>query len=42
MMLDRYQIDTEGKHCVVLGRSNIVGTPIALLMSKKPSQAMQP
>ncbi|MGB3228465.1 MAG: bifunctional methylenetetrahydrofolate dehydrogenase/methenyltetrahydrofolate cyclohydrolase FolD [Saprospiraceae bacterium] len=35
MMLDRYQIDTEGKHCVVLGRSNIVGTPIAILMSKK-------
>jgi methylenetetrahydrofolate dehydrogenase (NADP+)/methenyltetrahydrofolate cyclohydrolase len=35
MMLDRYQIDTDGKHCVVLGRSNIVGTPIALLMSKK-------
>lgn len=35
MMLDRYEIDTEGKHCVVLGRSNIVGTPISLLMSKK-------
>lgn len=35
MMLDRYQIPTEGKHCVVLGRSNIVGTPISLLMSKK-------
>lgn len=35
MMLDRYNIETEGKHCVVLGRSNIVGTPMALLMSKK-------
>lgn len=35
MMLDRYGIETEGKHCVVLGRSNIVGTPISLLMSKK-------
>jgi methylenetetrahydrofolate dehydrogenase (NADP+)/methenyltetrahydrofolate cyclohydrolase len=35
MLLDRYQIETDGKHCVVLGRSNIVGTPIALLMSKK-------
>lgn len=35
LMLDRYQIETEGKHCVVLGRSNIVGTPIALLLSKK-------
>ncbi|MDQ3140921.1 MAG: bifunctional 5,10-methylenetetrahydrofolate dehydrogenase/5,10-methenyltetrahydrofolate cyclohydrolase [Bacteroidota bacterium] len=34
-MLDRYKIETEGKHCLVLGRSNIVGTPIALLMSKK-------
>lgn len=35
MMLERYQVETEGKHCVVLGRSNIVGTPISLLMSKK-------
>lgn len=35
MLLDRYHIDTDGKHCVVLGRSNIVGTPIGLLMSKK-------
>ncbi|MBK9272165.1 MAG: bifunctional 5,10-methylenetetrahydrofolate dehydrogenase/5,10-methenyltetrahydrofolate cyclohydrolase [Saprospiraceae bacterium] len=35
MMLERYEIETEGKHCVVLGRSNIVGTPISLLMSKK-------
>ncbi|MEP7196806.1 MAG: bifunctional 5,10-methylenetetrahydrofolate dehydrogenase/5,10-methenyltetrahydrofolate cyclohydrolase [Saprospiraceae bacterium] len=35
LLLDRYEIPTDGKHCVVLGRSNIVGTPIALLMSKK-------
>ncbi|MBP8724775.1 MAG: bifunctional methylenetetrahydrofolate dehydrogenase/methenyltetrahydrofolate cyclohydrolase FolD [Saprospiraceae bacterium] len=35
MMLERYHIETEGKHCVVLGRSNIVGTPVALLLSKK-------
>ena len=35
MMFERFGIDTEGKHCVVLGRSNIVGTPISLLMSKK-------
>lgn len=35
LMLERYNIKTEGKHCVVLGRSNIVGTPMALLMSKK-------
>lgn len=34
-LLARYNIDTEGKHCVVLGRSHIVGTPMALLMSRK-------
>ena len=34
-LLDRYDIDTEGKHCVVLGRSNIVGSPMSILMSKK-------
>ncbi|MDZ7741001.1 MAG: bifunctional methylenetetrahydrofolate dehydrogenase/methenyltetrahydrofolate cyclohydrolase FolD [Bacteroidota bacterium] len=34
-MLKRYDIDTEGKHCVVVGRSNIVGTPISVLMSRK-------
>jgi methylenetetrahydrofolate dehydrogenase (NADP+)/methenyltetrahydrofolate cyclohydrolase len=33
-LLRRYEIETEGKHCVVLGRSNIVGTPIAILMSR--------
>ena len=33
-LLRRYQIQIEGKHCVVLGRSNIVGTPIAILMSR--------
>lgn len=33
-LLKRYEIDTEGKHCVVLGRSNIVGTPMAVLMSR--------
>ena len=33
-LLRRYQIKTKGKHCVVLGRSNIVGTPIAILMSR--------
>lgn len=31
-MLDRYQIPIEGKSCVVIGRSNIVGKPMALLM----------
>ena len=34
-MLKRYNIDTVGKHCVVLGRSNIVGSPMSILMSKK-------
>jgi methylenetetrahydrofolate dehydrogenase (NADP+)/methenyltetrahydrofolate cyclohydrolase len=34
-LIERYNIETEGKHCVVLGRSNIVGTPMALLMSRK-------
>lgn len=40
-MLKRYDIDTEGKNCVVLGRSNIVGSPMAMLMSKntKPGNA---
>ncbi len=33
-LLRRYEIDTSGKHCVVLGRSNIVGTPMAILMSR--------
>ena len=34
-LLDRSGIETEGKHCVVLGRSNIVGTPISILLSRK-------
>jgi len=34
-LLERYNIETEGKNCVVLGRSNIVGTPISILMSRK-------
>jgi methylenetetrahydrofolate dehydrogenase (NADP+)/methenyltetrahydrofolate cyclohydrolase len=34
-LLKRYHIDTEGKHCVVLGRSNIVGKPVAMLMMQK-------
>lgn len=33
MMLKAYQIETAGKHCVVVGRSNIVGRPMSLLMS---------
>jgi methylenetetrahydrofolate dehydrogenase (NADP+) / methenyltetrahydrofolate cyclohydrolase len=34
-LLEHYKIQTEGKHCVILGRSNIVGTPLAILMSRK-------
>lgn len=34
-LLSRYQIETKGKHCVVLGRSNIVGKPVATLMMQK-------
>jgi len=34
-LLKRYNIETEGKHCVVAGRSNIVGTPASILMSRK-------
>ena len=33
-LLKRNNIDTSGKHCVVVGRSNIVGTPMAILMSR--------
>jgi len=33
-MLKRYAIPTEGKHCVVIGRSNIVGSPMSILMSR--------
>lgn len=34
-LLEHYEIETAGKHCVVVGRSHIVGTPMALLMSRK-------
>lgn len=34
-LLEYYQIETEGKHCVVVGRSNIVGTPVSILLSRK-------
>jgi methylenetetrahydrofolate dehydrogenase (NADP+)/methenyltetrahydrofolate cyclohydrolase len=34
-MLKRYNIETSGKHCVVIGRSNIVGTPMSILLSRK-------
>ena len=34
-LLRRYEIETSGKHCVVLGRSNIVGKPVAPLLMQK-------
>ncbi len=32
MMLERYKVETSGKHCVVIGRSDIVGKPMAALL----------
>ncbi len=37
-LLSRYNIQTAGKHCVVLGRSNIVGRPMANLLSQKSTR----
>ncbi|RKE02640.1 bifunctional 5,10-methylenetetrahydrofolate dehydrogenase/5,10-methenyltetrahydrofolate cyclohydrolase [Marinifilum flexuosum] len=34
-LLKRYKVETSGKNCVVIGRSNIVGTPMSVLMSRK-------
>ena len=34
-LLRRYKVDTDGRHCVVIGRSHIVGRPISILMSQK-------
>ncbi len=34
MLLDYYKIETAGKNCVVIGRSNIVGTPMSILLSR--------
>ena len=33
-LLKRYKIDTSGKHCVVIGRSHIVGSPMSILMAR--------
>jgi methylenetetrahydrofolate dehydrogenase (NADP+)/methenyltetrahydrofolate cyclohydrolase len=33
-LLERYNIATDGKHCVVIGRSHIVGSPMSILMAK--------
>ena len=34
MMLEHYQVETKGKHAVVIGRSNIVGRPISILLNR--------
>lgn len=34
-LINRYGIETSGKHCVIIGRSNIVGRPLANLLSQK-------
>ncbi|NVJ63822.1 MAG: bifunctional methylenetetrahydrofolate dehydrogenase/methenyltetrahydrofolate cyclohydrolase FolD [Flavobacteriaceae bacterium] len=34
-LLERYNIETSGKHCVVIGRSHIVGRPMSILMGRK-------
>lgn len=39
LLLERYGIKTEGKHCVIIGRSNIVGRPMSILMSQKKINA---
>lgn len=38
-LLKRYKIETSGKHCVIVGRSNIVGRPLSILMSQKEVNA---
>lgn len=38
-LIKRYQIPTSGKNCVIVGRSNIVGRPLSILMSQKEMNA---
>ena len=38
-LLKRYKIETSGKNCVIIGRSNIVGRPLSILMSQKSMNA---
>lgn len=37
-LLRRYKIQTQGRHCAVIGRSNIVGRPLSILLSQKSPQ----
>jgi methylenetetrahydrofolate dehydrogenase (NADP+) / methenyltetrahydrofolate cyclohydrolase len=36
-LFERYNIETSGKHCVVIGRSHIVGSPISIMMGRNTS-----
>ena len=38
-LIKRYNIETSGRHCVVIGRSNIVGRPVSILLSAKGMDA---
>jgi methylenetetrahydrofolate dehydrogenase (NADP+) / methenyltetrahydrofolate cyclohydrolase len=38
-LIRRYNIETSGKNCVVIGRSNIVGRPVSILLSQKGMDA---
>jgi methylenetetrahydrofolate dehydrogenase (NADP+)/methenyltetrahydrofolate cyclohydrolase len=38
-LIDRYRIEISGKHCVIIGRSNIVGRPLSILLSQKGKDA---
>jgi methylenetetrahydrofolate dehydrogenase (NADP+) / methenyltetrahydrofolate cyclohydrolase len=38
-LIKRYRIETSGKNCIVLGRSNIVGRPVSILLSQKGMDA---
>jgi len=35
LLIERYKIETSGKHCVIIGRSDIVGSPMSILLSRK-------
>ncbi len=37
-LLEHYKIETSGKHCVVIGRSQIVGSPLSILMARNSKQ----
>ena len=39
LLLTYYQINTQGKHCLIIGRSNIVGRPLSILLSNPPYNA---